>query len=366
MCAMFSLVRWFGLLSILALAACGGTAAPASSQAAAPAKQRRQPLTPPAKVHVGANQASSGAPLFVADAKGYFKDEGLEVDIAPFANTIEMLPLLTSGQLDAGGVPPDPSTFNAIARGVELKVVGYYSTTFPGGRALVILVRQDLIDDGRYKSPRDLKGLNVGVSSTTSSSIFWLNKVMAKDGLTYKDVNLVPVPFPDMIAAFANKKLDAAVEVQPFALQIENQKLGQTIFGSGDLVPSGTANLLLVYGQNFVQKTPEAAKRYMVAILRAQRDLWHAFDKGDGDKQEMYQIMSKYTAIKDPKQNEAVAATGVFSGARPNGDMRLDGLVEVQDFFVEQGIQTRKIDPASFIDRSFVDYAVQQLGKIEG
>ena len=82
----------------------------------------------------------------------------------------------------------------------------------------------------------------------------------------------------------------------------------------------------MVYGQNFVQRAPEAAKRYMVGILRAQRDLWHAFDKGDGDKDEIYQILSKNTAIKDPKVNAAVAETGVLGGEQPNGDMPQEGL----------------------------------------
>ena len=67
---------------------------------------------------------------------------------------------------------------------------------------------------------------------------------------------------------------------------------------------------------------------------------------------------------KDAKQNEVLAASGVFSGNQPNGDMVLDGLMQNQDFFVEQGIQKQKLDPSTFIDRSFVDYAVQQLGRL--
>jgi len=303
--------------------------------------------------------------LFIALEKGYFKDEGLDVHVTNFANTVEMVPLLISGQLDAGGAPDDPGLFNAMARGVDLRIVAYYAAAWKGTESPAVMVRQDLIDSGKYKSPKDLKGATIGVPAISGGTVLYVEKTLAPYGLTKADVNLTQIGFPDMIPAFANKKLDAAVEVEPFGLKIEQQHLAKTVQTAGNILPVGSPQLLLVYGPNFIQNKPEAAKRYMLAILRGQRDLWHAFDKGDGDKQAIYQILSKYTAIKDPKQNAAIAAKGVLRGTLPNGEMPLDGLTLFQDYFVQNGLQTQKLDFSKIVDPSFGQYAVQQLGRVQ-
>ena len=303
-------------------------------------------------------------PLFIALEKGYFKDEGLDVQITPFQQGIDQLPALTNGQLDIGSTGPDPGYFNAFARGIQMKVTGFYEVVTPANKGLAMLVRKDLVDSGKYQSPKDLKGLNFGVISPNSSNMVYVKRFLAKDGLTLKDVNLVTLPFPDMLPAITNKRVDVVEEIQPFILQAENQSLAKSVATSGELVP-GAPQFMLLYTPDFMTKQPEAARRFMVAFMRGQRDLWHAFDKGDGDKNVIYQILSKYTAIKDPKQNEALAATGVLSGTLPNGEMPLDGVSAFQDFFLESGTQTQKIDLNTLVDHSWADYAVQQLGKLQ-
>ena len=148
------------------------------------ASAQRPPLNPPVKVRVGANLASSAAPLWVAIERGYFKDEGLDIQIVRFQNTIDTVPVLTAGELDASGIPPDPGFFNAVDRGVGVKIVGYYSTTVPNNKGLVVMVRQDLIDSGKYKSPKDLKGGQVGVTNTTGSSVYYVQKPVSYTHLT--------------------------------------------------------------------------------------------------------------------------------------------------------------------------------------
>ncbi|MGH8264229.1 MAG: ABC transporter substrate-binding protein, partial [Steroidobacteraceae bacterium] len=67
-------------------------------------------------VHVGIVNSSTDAPFFIADAKGYFADEGLHADILNFAAAAKMVPALGTGELDAGGGAVSVALYNAVAR----------------------------------------------------------------------------------------------------------------------------------------------------------------------------------------------------------------------------------------------------------
>src|ERR671932_249757 len=72
-----------------------------------------QPLSPPVQMRVGAIGLSGEVGMFVAQERGYFQDEGLEVELVPFRGVAEALPALANGELPLSGGAPDPSVFNA-------------------------------------------------------------------------------------------------------------------------------------------------------------------------------------------------------------------------------------------------------------
>src|SRR5262245_57913005 len=79
------------------------SAAPPAAAPTAAAPVASGPLTPPVKVQVGYSPASSSLPLFVAVERGYFEDQGLELELTPFTLSTDQFPALASGQLDFGG-----------------------------------------------------------------------------------------------------------------------------------------------------------------------------------------------------------------------------------------------------------------------
>src|SRR5205807_1478786 len=72
-------------------------ASPAAAQPAAPAAV--QPLSPPVSLRVGAIGLGGEVGMFLAQERGYFADEGLEVEFVPFRSAAEALPALASGEL---------------------------------------------------------------------------------------------------------------------------------------------------------------------------------------------------------------------------------------------------------------------------
>ncbi|HEY4318229.1 MAG TPA: ABC transporter substrate-binding protein, partial [Herbaspirillum sp.] len=74
-------------------------------------------------VRVGLANASSDVGFFIADKKGYFKQEGLSVSFTPFDSAAKMVAPLGAGQIEVGAGSPSVGLYNAIARGIEIKIV---------------------------------------------------------------------------------------------------------------------------------------------------------------------------------------------------------------------------------------------------
>src|SRR5437764_15310016 len=69
-----------------------------------------------APIRVGTTNSSSDAPLFIAEKKGYFKQEGLQVEFTSFDSAARMIAPLGAGQLEVGAGSPAAGFFNAAAR----------------------------------------------------------------------------------------------------------------------------------------------------------------------------------------------------------------------------------------------------------
>src|SRR3954449_10969425 len=131
------------LLLVLLVGACSpppaappakpAAAEPAAAAPAAPSPAPA-PTAPPALMHViyGTQRPASDSGIYIADAKGYFREAGVEVELVDFGGANEMIPALATGQADAGGTTPIAAVVNAILRGVEIKTVAERGSILPG------------------------------------------------------------------------------------------------------------------------------------------------------------------------------------------------------------------------------------------
>src|SRR5207244_8350259 len=113
----------------------------------------------PIVVTVGAASTTSDAPIYIADKKGYFREEGLEAKVTNFRSAADMVAPLGIGQLDAGAGSASAGLYNAVASGVQIKIVADKASSPPGYGATKILLRKDPIESGRYKTAADFKGV---------------------------------------------------------------------------------------------------------------------------------------------------------------------------------------------------------------
>src|SRR5882757_10345233 len=102
-------------------------------------------------VTVGIVNTSADAGFLIAQANGYFKDVGLDVKLVPFASAALMIAPLATGELDVGSGTASAGLYNAVLRGVKIKVVADKGSVQEGYDYSTLLLRKDLVDSGRYK-----------------------------------------------------------------------------------------------------------------------------------------------------------------------------------------------------------------------
>ncbi len=161
-----------------------------------------QPLAPPVALKTGAVGALSDAGIYIALDQGFFKDEGLDVELVNFGVGPQIIPSLATDQVQVSGLSVSPSMFNALRIGAGLRIVSDKGQVSKGFGWAALTVRSDLA--GAIRDFKDLKGRKIGLPSKNVSLFTQLGKALEAGGLGLGDVELVEIGFPEMMAALAN------------------------------------------------------------------------------------------------------------------------------------------------------------------
>src|SRR5947209_10742669 len=189
-----------------ATVAAGPTVAPAAPTTAPAASA---PLVP---VRITDIQITSAAGSYIAAEKGYFKDEGIEPRFMAVP-TADQITAIVSDSADVAGAAINAQLYNALARGLPIKMMADHGANLKGASAGGLAVRKDLVDSGAYTGAADLKGRKfaVGAQPKTSTADIALTRwLQANAGLTEDDLDTAVIGLPDMLAAFASKNIEAS------------------------------------------------------------------------------------------------------------------------------------------------------------
>jgi NitT/TauT family transport system substrate-binding protein len=346
------------LATVVTLVACGGTASPSPSPSLAASAAATPTATPtPVTVRFGQVGSVSDAAIFIADAKGYFKEQGITLESVPFTSAAQMVAPLGTNDLQAGGGAPSAGLYNSVDRGVQLRIVADKGSLTPGHGYEAVIVRKGLADT--VKSAKDMRGLKISIAARDIVPEYSLDAYLRTGGLTIKDVEVVPLAFPDMVPAIANGAIDIALPTEPTATRILDAATGVLLTRTDTIVP-GEQTAVILYSEKFAQDK-DAATRFMVAYLKGARFYADAFDKKDPAKRtEAIDIIAKAT-----KLDATLIARVVLPGIDPNGKVNVDSLDAAQKYFVAKGTQTKALDMTKIVDQSFAQEAVRLLGSYQ-
>ena len=303
-------------------------------------------------VHVGVIDAMTMSPVFVGAAKGYFRDEGLDVDFVSFDSATTMVVPLAQGRIDVGAGALSASFYNSVARGLDVRIVAALGNDPKGYGFEQLLVRTDLVKSGRYKSPKDLKGMRIAMNTLGAMSTTAMDRLLRSAGLTLADITHVTLPFTEHALAFQNGSIDASVMAEPLASVTVNTGAATRVLNADSWYPDQQIAALF-YGSSFLRTHRDTGVKFMRAYLRALTYYDRSLRGGKiagAHADEVVAILAKSSMIHDP----AVIRALTPSSADPNGKLNLDSMRSDLKFFRDQGLIEGNVDIDGAIDMQFL------------
>jgi NitT/TauT family transport system substrate-binding protein len=226
------------------------------------------------------NPSASDAGWLIALDKGYFQEQRIELETTSFNTAAEMTPPLGAGQLEVGGGAPSAGLFNAVARGIALRIVADKGGTDRGFSYTALMARRELVDRGEIRGPADLRGRRVALPNRGGvSPEAALDRLMQSVGLSNRDLDLTQVPFPDQPAAYAGGSVDAGMLIEPFVTLAAEQGTGTILLRQEEWYPD-QQSAAIMFAEAFASQQQEVARGFVLAYLRGVRDYNDAFGKG--------------------------------------------------------------------------------------
>jgi len=225
---------------------------------------------PKVSIAVGGKAGFYYLPLTVAERLGYFKDEGLDVEISDFEGGSKALQAVVGGSADVVSGAWE-NTIDQQPKGLQMQ--GFVLQ----GRYPAISVGLAKANAANYKSPKDLKGMKIGVSAPGSSTNRMVLHLLAKDGLKGDDVSIIGVGTSSgAIAAIKSGQIDAVSNVDPLMTMLESS--GDVVLIADTRTAKGTAEVFgspdmpaaaLYASIDFIKKNPNTVQALTNAMVRA-------------------------------------------------------------------------------------------------
>ncbi len=274
---------------------------------------------PRVSIAVGGKNLFYYLPLTIAEQLGYFKDEGLQVEISDFAGGAKALQALVGGSADVVSGAYE-HTINMQAKGQP--IVAFVLQ----GRAPQIVLAASNKTMPNYKSIADLKGRKIGVTAPGSSTNMMANFVLAKGGLKPTDASFIGVgTSAGALSALRSGQIDAIANLDPVITMLQQKNeikviadtrtLKDTNAVFGGPMPAAT----LYANEAFLKKNPNTAQALANAMVRALKWLQKA---GPSD---IIKVVPESYLLGDRalyidaflKVREAISPDGVIPDAGP-------------------------------------------------
>ena len=222
-------------------------------------KETQKPAVTPEKITLAwvANPNSSLA--HIAHKKGYFAEEGVEITPQKYSFGKAALNAVIEGKADMATVAETPVMFS-IMKEDEIYIIATIETS---NRNIAIVGRKDK----EILKPKDLKGKRIGVTFGTTSE-FFIHSFLIANGMENKEVQIINLKPDEMLDAVISEKVDA-VSTWHFPLVRIQKKLGDKGISFYD-EHLYTETFNVVVKQDFVKKHPDAIKKVIRALIKAE------------------------------------------------------------------------------------------------
>ncbi len=285
------------------------------------------------------------APLYIAQAEGYFAAENLDVEFVRLTRTIEAIPALAQGQVDVGLSQYNVTVLNAIAGGARVRgVAGLGHLAADGCSFHGFVVQRELFPEGRLTDAAGFRGHRAELDLALPHA-YWLDTALRPAGLSIDDLEVVNVPLPATADAFLNGAFDITGIDEPRLTMLLESGNATLWRGTEEIVPDYQLSVLL-FGRSLLDERPEVGERFVAAFLRGVRRY------NEGKTQRNLDILEEALGI----DREMLAAM-CWVPMLDDGTMYTAGIDGYQRWALERGLVERVVGQEDLVDLRFIEAA---------
>ena len=305
---------------------------------------------------VGGKTLVAYLPLTIAERRGYFTKEGLQVEISDFQGGAKALEALVGGSTDIVCGAYEHTLYMA-AKGISIKAIALQANSF----GLVVGVQKDKA--ASYQLLKDLKGMKIGVTGPGSASAIGLAMLLGKAGMTANDVSVIGVGGgAAAVAAVKTARLDAIANFDPVISLLQRDGAIKTILDTRQ-----EKDLNYLYGgpfaasafyadARFVERNPKTVQAFVNGMVKALHWLQKASvdDIADALPPEFYAGDKEFYKKAVQANREMLSKDGVVTPTLSGNTYRI-----ISSF--NESVKNARIDMAKTYDASFAENANKAL-----
>lgn len=283
-------------------------------------------------IKIGYLPITHALPLYVENEleKDQFKKTNLE--LVKFGSWPELLDALNAGKIDGASVLIELA-MKAKEQGIDLKAV---ALGHRDGNVVVV--------SNNINRVADLKGKSFAIPHRLSTHNILLYKMLQKEGLSYKDVNVVELSPAEMPAALAEGRIAGYVVAEPFGAKSVAIQKGKVLFQSEDLWKDSVCCGLILRNE-FINKNRDIAQEFVNEYVKAG-------EKAEAKDNQTYEISAKYMKVD---KNVLDLSLKWISYK----DLKLNekDYEDLRNNLVEMGLSKNPPQYKDFVDNSLIDKA---------
>jgi NitT/TauT family transport system substrate-binding protein len=283
-------------------------------------------------------------PWRIAEAKGIFKKNGLDVKIINFSTDDQINSAFASGKIDGTNVATH-TALRFVSQGLPLKAVLLEDVSL---KADAILAGSDV------NSIKDLKGKKVAYEEGTTSDIL-LAYALSRNGMSKKDIQPVPIPASDAGAAFLAGRVPVAVTYEPYlTTALQKDKNAKLLYTAGE--DPGLVGDVFAVSEDTIKNKPGQ----VAALVKSWSE---AVDYYNAHRKDAQAIITKAVGSKPGELTTAFQGVKIYGLAEnkqqlaPGGAYVTKTIADVAKAAKTVGLLQGNVDPKTMIEPKFVEQA---------
>ncbi|MFH0979032.1 MAG: ABC transporter substrate-binding protein [Candidatus Woesearchaeota archaeon] len=300
----------------------------------------------PDVLRISSLDSMNAAPLYVAQEKGFFKQQGLKLEIIQMSGSSASLPAMLHGDLDIIHSSPNAGLFNSLYSYGNLIIVGDL------GRGVnQLLISKRLWDSGKVTSIRDLKGKTLSASRLGSGSYYMLGKILETSNISMEDVKLKYVDEMNAVAALEGGSIDGGIINDPYAQVAVEQGIAVNPFKKqvDEALGGGVQLAAFLTTKEYAERHPLQLRAFLSAFVEGAKFYNRARNGEQPYRSEVINILSKFTGM-EPQVIDKVQWPYIEINGKPD----TQSLQDAARFYYKVKLSEHEVDVGKYVNLSFL------------